>query len=269
VDLAVPFSVAFYVLFGKQVSDFSDMGRSFVSIIRMTVVDMDYDALHTADSVMAPILTVAWLFLSAILLLNLLVAMLSNSYQLVSDNAHSVAAMQRLAAMLAIEDGLSDKQLQWHRVRVHNNGQPQKMYFDDEDSDTTNLARLRQEILSAVNSNARQTEKIESKLEDLNAAVKLMMSKKQTASSSSSNRSGAGSGGDGGRDGGREGDDDDDDEPPPPPRPKFTFSAPPAVLAQPKQQMPPHTEESTSFDPDPVPVFFVCFFLSFGVILFV
>ena len=53
---------------------------------------------------MTPILVSLWLFISGILVVNLFIAMMSNTYQCVQDQAKVVALLQRASTIVRIEE---------------------------------------------------------------------------------------------------------------------------------------------------------------------
>ncbi|CAG5128188.1 unnamed protein product, partial [Candidula unifasciata] len=91
---------AFWMIFGGtkrvqnnqdeevSVSGFEYPGQIFFSLFRLTLVDdYDYDNMLLIDGVMADILLSTWFMLSSILCLNLFIALLSDTFQRVYDNA--------------------------------------------------------------------------------------------------------------------------------------------------------------------------------------
>ena len=111
------------------------MNKALMSLFRLTVIDYDYAPLQEVDSVMgrswrpheqegrgvvvvhrvthqwlslaAPIMVVAWIFLSGILFINLFIAMMSNTFDVVADNAKEVAAMQKAEIVVEAMNALS------------------------------------------------------------------------------------------------------------------------------------------------------------------
>eukprot|EP01135_Chromosphaera_perkinsii_P011052 Nk52_evm11s2325 gene=Nk52_evmTU11s2325 len=106
--LVVPFSISFMVLFkGRQqdqTTDYVDVPNSIMTLFRMTLVDLDYSNLSVGEPTMAPLLVSLWLFISGILVLNLFIAMMSNTYQSVQDQAKVVALLERAATIVRIEE---------------------------------------------------------------------------------------------------------------------------------------------------------------------
>ncbi|KAI0229397.1 hypothetical protein LSAT2_020202 [Lamellibrachia satsuma] len=147
----IPFACAFWMIFGgtripeavlsfQNASDFSmsvaglgSPGSLMFSLFRLTLVDdYDFDGMKQVDSVMCYILVGFWLALSAILMLNLFIALLSDTFQRVYDNAKANAMMQKAIAILSIEERLSGKQRLKFRTYLHSKCAPEEDFYDDD-----------------------------------------------------------------------------------------------------------------------------------------
>ncbi|XP_041358930.1 transient receptor potential cation channel subfamily V member 3-like isoform X1 [Gigantopelta aegis] len=144
-EFYIPYVCAFWMLFGSDkksssgdgtvinVTWFNDIGQVMFSLFRMTLVDeYDYASMKQVDSVMADILIGTWLALSAILCLNLFIALLSDTFQRVYDNAQSNAVMQKAITILNIWEGMSKKRQMKFLKFVHTECNPKRDTYDDD-----------------------------------------------------------------------------------------------------------------------------------------
>eukprot|EP00049_Salpingoeca_infusionum_P001181 m.45886 g.45886 ORF g.45886 m.45886 type:complete len:953 (+) comp10903_c0_seq3:979-3837(+) len=161
IDLLIPFSATYYIVFGAAVEGYETFGASAISLFRMSVVDYDYEALEAHDSTMTPVLVVIWLFVSGILFINLFIAMLSNTFQVVSDNARNVAIMERAETILSIEENMSDSQLQRFREMIYATCNPMNRDYDDPDDVDDSLRSLRTEIMEEVSGHSELLSKLD------------------------------------------------------------------------------------------------------------
>ncbi|XP_042337101.1 uncharacterized protein LOC121937870 [Plectropomus leopardus] len=77
------------------------------SLYRITLVDeYEYAAMATMDGVMAPLLCGTFLAASSILCVNLLIALLTDTFQRVHDNSQANAVMQQAAVILQVEESM-------------------------------------------------------------------------------------------------------------------------------------------------------------------
>lgn len=147
-----PFACAFWMLFGgdKVLNEFSGrpdaqnytttvegmqtVDQLLFSLFRMTLVDeYDYAGMRSIDPVMAYILVGMWLGLSAILMLNLFIALLSDTFQRIYDNAKANAVMQKAINIVGIEEGLSHKRREKFRKYIHESCAPLALDYDDDE----------------------------------------------------------------------------------------------------------------------------------------
>ncbi|XP_071807122.1 uncharacterized protein [Asterias amurensis] len=134
-EFYIPYACAFWMIFGNNdtIPSMQTVDSLLFSLFRITLVDdYEYDEMHKCDTVMAYILVSTFLFLSALLCINLLIALLSDTFQRVYDNANSNAAMQQASIILGIEEGLSKKQLRKFRRHIHEKAGPEVLYYDDD-----------------------------------------------------------------------------------------------------------------------------------------
>ncbi|XP_077991605.1 uncharacterized protein LOC144445836 [Glandiceps talaboti] len=172
----VPYCCAFWMIFGVtgEVKGMETFYGVAYSLFRITLVDeYDYDGMKEIDPIMADILCGTFLAVSAILCLNLMIALLSDTFQRVYDNAQSNAAMQQAAIILGVEDGLGEKKRRKFQTFIWTRCAPEELYYDD---DLTSPGG--EEDLKKV------TIQIKDELDEMNAALK---SSRITSSGTESN----------------------------------------------------------------------------------
>ncbi|XP_070554986.1 polycystin-2-like protein 2 [Ptychodera flava] len=119
------------MMFGGDVEEFETVSETLFSLFRMTLVDeYNYDGLKEENPVMCDILVGTYLAISAIVMLNLFIAMLSETFVRIHDNASSNALMERAAILSCIHDNLSDEKKQAYYKHVHD--EPMEEYYDDD-----------------------------------------------------------------------------------------------------------------------------------------
>ncbi|XP_070556550.1 polycystin-2-like protein 2 [Ptychodera flava] len=127
----IPYTCSFWMMFGGDVEEFETVSETLFSLFRMTLVDeYNYDGLKEENPVMCDILVGTYLAISAIVMLNLFIAMLSETFVRIHDNASSNALMERAAILSCIHDNLSDEKKQAYYKHVHD--EPMKEYYDDD-----------------------------------------------------------------------------------------------------------------------------------------
>ena len=105
---------------GPDDSGFSTLDGSMMSCFRMALGDSDYTVFATKNSGLATTLYVMYQVLAAVLLLNLLIAAMSNSYQSVQDDAINEWRLEWAANIVRIEQSLTPA------ARQHANGNLEK-----------------------------------------------------------------------------------------------------------------------------------------------
>ena len=91
----------------------------------IVVNDHDYDALEAADATMARILCGSYIALMAIINLNILIALLSDTFTRVYGNAVANAVMQRAKTILFLEKSLTWKRKRQYEDFIKNYGSPE------------------------------------------------------------------------------------------------------------------------------------------------
>jgi len=119
----------------------------------MTLIDeYPYNAMRQEDEVMALILVVTFLFITAVVGLNLFIALLSNTFQRVYDNTLANSEMQRTRLMLQLENTYSCCLIgQRYLNYIHGNCNPLICTSDDDDvSNEQDLRRATIQIRNMV-----------------------------------------------------------------------------------------------------------------------
>ncbi|XP_030011253.1 transient receptor potential channel pyrexia [Sphaeramia orbicularis] len=109
VEIFIPYACSFWIMFGglPTVPSMQSVWGLLYSLYRITLVDeYEYDAMVTVDGVMAPLLCGTFLALSSILCVNLLIALLTDTFQRVHDNSQANAVMQQASVILQVDDSM-------------------------------------------------------------------------------------------------------------------------------------------------------------------
>jgi len=143
-EFLIPFSVSFWMIFGglSFIPTMLRVDRVIVSLYRLTLVDdYQFDEMTSYDVVMGYFLIISFSFLSAILCLNLLIALLSDTFMRVYDNARANAVMQQASLLLSFQD--SEKKKRFQRY-LKENCNPEEQVYDDDvtDNDQQNLEKV-------------------------------------------------------------------------------------------------------------------------------
>ena len=137
-EVYVPYVCAFWIVFGgsknaaimerngqdsKGWEEFNDL---MYSVWQLTVVgNYPWDSLLAVDRLMAQILCGTYLAVSAIVMLNLFIALMSDTFQRVYDNAKANAAMQRASTILTMEENMGEKTRERYRRQIHQRFAPE------------------------------------------------------------------------------------------------------------------------------------------------
>ncbi|XP_074640320.1 uncharacterized protein LOC141898368 [Tubulanus polymorphus] len=130
----------------KQINGFATVAELLFSVFRMTLVDeYPWQEIYEVDPVMATILVVTWLAISAILCINIFIAMLSDTFQRVYDNAKATALMQKMLTVHAIEQDLSAKKYREVKAEIFKSYSPESLFYD-QDPSTDDQSELKHNI---------------------------------------------------------------------------------------------------------------------------
>lgn len=115
------------------------------SLYRITLVDeYEFDAMVAVDSIMAHILCGTFLALSAVLCVNLMIALLSDTFQRVYDNALANAVMQQAAIILQVEESMPRLRRFYDNHYIHDHCAPLGEFYDDDViTDPSNYAEMK------------------------------------------------------------------------------------------------------------------------------
>nr|XP_046258870.1 uncharacterized protein si:ch73-193i2.2 isoform X2 [Scatophagus argus] len=108
-EIFIPYACSFWIMFGgsSSVPSMQSVSGLLYSLYRITLVDeYEYAAMKKVDDVMAPLLCGTFLAASSILCVNLLIALLTDTFQRVHDNSQANAVMQQAAVILQVEDSI-------------------------------------------------------------------------------------------------------------------------------------------------------------------
>lgn len=126
VILFIPYTCAFWLCFGfyspNPVTGYSHLGDLLYSMIAMVVgVDFPMDKLLSADAFMAQLLCSTFIISTAIIVVNILIAILSHTFTRLYSNAVENAVMQRARGILKLEKtmGKNSQQKFYNYMREH------------------------------------------------------------------------------------------------------------------------------------------------------
>ncbi|XP_051879492.1 transient receptor potential channel pyrexia-like [Pristis pectinata] len=132
-EFYIPFACSFWIMFGGLVPNMSTIPQMLFTVFRITLVDdYGFEDMYARDPVMAYLLCGTFLGVSSILCINLLIALLSDTFQRVYDNANANAAMQQASIVLYVEDHLNKKRKNTFQEFIHTSCAPLEIFFDDD-----------------------------------------------------------------------------------------------------------------------------------------
>ncbi|XP_030298127.1 transient receptor potential channel pyrexia [Sparus aurata] len=108
-EIFIPYACSFWIIFGgsSSVPSMQSVSGLLYSLYRITLVDeYEYAAMVAVDDVMAPVLCGTFLAASSILCVNMLIALLTDTFQRVHDNSQANAVMQQAAVILQVEESM-------------------------------------------------------------------------------------------------------------------------------------------------------------------
>lgn len=121
-----PYVCAFWIVFGhttlasKGISELQNFNDLMYSVWQMTYVgNFPYDAMMKYDVLMAQLLCGTYIAVSGVILLNLFIALMSDTFQRVYDNAIANAEMQRASLILNMEESMSESTRDAYRRQFH------------------------------------------------------------------------------------------------------------------------------------------------------
>lgn len=151
--LLIPFSTAFWVNFGSisvhPVEGFDEAGRLLYSVFQIAVGDnFNYEGLAEADPVMADILIVLYVTTVTIVTLNLLIALLTDTFSRVYSNAVANTIMQRAIKIVEAERTLTKRNKMKYREHMNTNCSPEviKLSFDGRNTEKPSQEKEEQKM---------------------------------------------------------------------------------------------------------------------------
>ncbi|XP_067091805.1 transient receptor potential channel pyrexia [Osmerus mordax] len=134
-EIFIPYACAFWIIFGglASVPSMKTVPQLLYSLYRITLVDeYEFDAMVQVDSIMAHLLCGTFLALSSILCVNLMIALLSDTFQRVYDNALANAVMQQAAIILQVEESMPHLRRFYDNQHIHRHCAPLGEFYDDD-----------------------------------------------------------------------------------------------------------------------------------------
>ncbi|XP_036403165.1 transient receptor potential channel pyrexia-like [Megalops cyprinoides] len=135
IEIYIPYACAFWIIFGgtAAVPSMETVPKLLYSLYRLTLVDeYEFDAMVAEDSIMAHLLCGTFLALSAILCVNLLIALLSDTFQRVYDNAFANAVMQQASVILQVEESMPRLRRFCDDQHIHRHCAPLAEFYDED-----------------------------------------------------------------------------------------------------------------------------------------
>ncbi|XP_066918568.1 transient receptor potential channel pyrexia-like [Clytia hemisphaerica] len=151
----IPFVAAFWMMFGiYNIKGYTlTHGELLYSIFQIGVVgDYGGEELERHAPVPSKLLVGAFIFLGGIVILNLFIALLSDTFQRVYDNAKATAQMQRAATIIEMENTLSSTRQRHHNEKIIRRCSPEVLYYDDDtiEEDSAMLKKMTHQIKARV-----------------------------------------------------------------------------------------------------------------------
>ena len=160
--IVIPFTCAFWITFGaislNPVPGYDNVGPLLYNMFSMMVVNAHgYDKLEEANPVMARLLCGAFIGIAAIVTLNLLIALLTNTFERLYENAVANAVMQRARTILLLQKSLRRKQKDKYYEFIKSHGSPEVIIktlgrlLAMEGDDHASIERVRDDVKIIVN----------------------------------------------------------------------------------------------------------------------
>ena len=182
--LYIPYAAAFWMLFGGR-SEYPVKGYDTIFHLTYTILGYplggseNFTDLDKAAPIMARVLCGSFLVVAAIVLMNMYIALLSNTFQRVYDNARATAAMQRARLLQDLESDASGKTVGRYREHIRTISCPEESDYhviisreEDEDRKEKEKVALVHTIvndrLGGKKFGERQKSEFDTVLEDIN-----------------------------------------------------------------------------------------------------
>ena len=130
--ITIPYGCAFWITFGdtsaNPVKSYSEVPSLLYALFSMIVVnDHDFEALEAANATMARLLCGSYIAVMSIVNLNILIALLSDTFTRVYGNAVANAVMQRAKTILFLEKSLARKSKRQYQEFIKNFCSPESV----------------------------------------------------------------------------------------------------------------------------------------------
>lgn len=128
--IIIPFACAFWIGFGYNsthpAKGYTDASSLLYNVFQMMIVgDYGWANLQVANETMARILCGSFILTAAIITLNLLIALVTNTFERHYENAIANAVMQRAQTILPLQSRMGSKNLKHYYNFIKSNASPQ------------------------------------------------------------------------------------------------------------------------------------------------
>ena len=128
--IIIPFACAFWIGFGYNsthpAKGYTDASSLLYNVFQMMIVgDYSWGNLQEANETMARILCGSFILTAAIITLNLLIALVTNTFERHYENAIANAVMQRAQTILLLQSRMGSKNLKHYYNFIKSNASPQ------------------------------------------------------------------------------------------------------------------------------------------------
>ena len=153
--LFIPYACAFWLTFGpfspEPVTGYNNFGDLFYTMLCMVVgVDFPFEDLLSVDPFMARLLCSSFIISTAVVVVNLLIALLSDTFTRLYSNAVANAVMQRAQSILQIEKTMCKKRKQDYYKFMRDNCSPQVVSMDFKSQPKTEKGNTMDTILNEI-----------------------------------------------------------------------------------------------------------------------
>ena len=158
--IIIPFTCAFWITFGANslnpVDGYNNIGPLLFNMFSMMVVDNHgFKDLEIANPFMARLLCGSFIAIAAIVALNLLIALLTNTFERLYENAVANAVMQRAQTILLLQKSLRKKQKSAYYNFIKDKGSPEVISRNlgrlmMKENDETTIERVHDDIQEII-----------------------------------------------------------------------------------------------------------------------
>ena len=128
--IIIPFACAFWIEFGfnshHPADGYTDVSSLLYNIFQMMIIgDYGWNELEKANQGIARILCICFILVAGIITLNLLIALVSNTFERHYENAVANAVMQRASTILLLQSRMGNKKRKRYYEFIKANASPQ------------------------------------------------------------------------------------------------------------------------------------------------